>query len=196
MQSGLRVIFDTASIYLSINRIANVETDEGTHATYLRNHVEQVARTICQEFDFPSCRARYKLVKDTSIVDIPPPFTGVFPLPSNYLRLLDFHCQAGDYEVNIDDINNRRIMYANFEPGWIIYSRMPPYDLMDPLLLEAIGCALAARLSLKISESEAKAQENERRALAAFSRAVSATSFERSADRDNGSIWLEKMRGY
>lgn len=196
MEAGLRIIIDTACVTLGINRIANIETDESQNAQLLRSNVDHVARTICQEFDFPSARARYKLIKDTNVLEVPPPYTGAYPLPSNYLRLFDFNSQIGDYDIIIDDAANRRVMLANFEPGWIIYSRVPSYDLMDPLLQEAIGQMLAYRLSVKVSESESKAKANQQKALEAFSRAVSASVFERSADIENNSNWLAAMRSY
>jgi hypothetical protein len=198
-RSNLHIIYDLASTLLGQGLISDPEASEGRLINLLRGHVESVAEEVCQEHDWPSCRTRVKLIAEPLALGetLPPPFTTRFPLPLDYLRMLDLDSEAsgfyGNYSVETDFVTQRRVMLADFEPGFIAYARLPPYDRLDPLLRSAIAARLAQRIARSITESDARAREIEAAAQQAFDRAVASTVFERSPDVDRPPSWRDAM---
>jgi hypothetical protein len=200
-RSAEHIIFDVAAALLSQEPVADPGADESRLTRVLRAHLTQTAEEVAQEFDWPSCRARVLLVAEAPdpAAPVPPPFTARHPLPDDYLRLLDFAdvqpAIAGRHTVEIDGRSGRRVLLADFEPGWLIYARLPPLDRLDPLLRAAIAARLAQRVARTITESDGRAREIEAQAQQAFDRAVAATVFERSADLDVAPSWADRMWG-
>jgi hypothetical protein len=195
MQAGLTNIFNIACGLLGTDPISNPEEDTSLVGRNLRAHIESVAKEICQAYDFASCRARVKLQKEETLDAIPPPFSARYPLPADYLRLIEVTSELGDYSVELDSNGTRRVMFANFEPDWIIYGRVPNYDMMDPALQSAIGAALAARVAPVQAQTETRKREIKADAEAAFMGAVTAGVFERSADQPVAYTWHDRMFG-
>lgn len=198
-RSNLHIIYDTAATLLGDSLISDPEATEGKLIKLLRGHVESVAEEVCQEHDWPSCRTRLKLIEEPLAMgeELPGPFTKRYPLPLDYLRMLDLDSEAsgfyGNYTVETDPVSGRRVMLADFEPGFITYARLPSYDRLDPLLRSAIAARLAERIARSITESDARAREVEAAAQKAFDKAVAATLFERSPDVDRPPSWRDAM---
>jgi hypothetical protein len=201
MRSGLHIIFDTAAALIGQAHVSDPLQDTGRLASSLRAHWEGVAEEVCQEFDWSSCRTRARMMAETLAVGevLPPPFTLRFPLPADYLRLCDMDSQIsgfhGTHSVEIDPLTNWRVMLADFNPEWIIYSRFPGADNLDPLLRTAIAARLAQRVARIVTESDGRAREVEAQAQQAFDRAVASSVFERSADIDVPVSWSSRMHG-
>jgi hypothetical protein len=198
-RSNLHIIYDTAATLLGQGLISDPEANDTKLIRLLRGHVESVAEEVCQESDWPSSRTRAKLIEEPLAEgeELPGPFTKRYPLPLDYLRMIDLDSEAsgfyGNYSIETDAVSQRRVMLADFEPGFIAYARLPPYDRLDPLLRSAIAARLAGRIARSITESDARAREIEATAQQAFDRAVAATVFERSSDVDRPPAWRDAM---
>jgi hypothetical protein len=198
-RSNLHIIYDTAATLLGQGLISDPEATEGRLINLLRGHVENVAEEVAQESDWPSCRTRIKLIAEPLALgeQLPGPFTKRYPLPLDYLRMIDLDSEAsghyGNYTIETDAATGRRVMLADFDPGFITYARLPSYDRLDPLLRSAIAARLAGRIARSITESDARAREIEAAAQQAFDRAVAATVFERSSDVDRPPSWRDAM---
>jgi hypothetical protein len=192
--SNKHAIFNIAAALLGQEAVTSPDTAVDRLGRSLNAHFDGVVAEVCQSFDWPCARKRAQLIAEATSVTLPNPFKYRYPMPSDYLRLLDGETDHINYAIELDE-NDRLVLLADDAIGYITYARVPLIDRFDPLLCAAIGAKLAERIALIVTESESRAEKLMEKAQRALDLAVSGAMFERSPDIDDPSTWKQRMYG-